>query len=460
MGLLRTPSMALVRRLAVIALTLGVLAATAGATDPPARPVMPTARAVVETLALREGPAPAIELGLSRTVEPAVHRLANPPRLYVDLKDTTLAAGVARSIEGAGAVKGVRLAQFDAATVRLVVDLVAAVGIDVEPIGTTIRLVAGVPDAAQAPVATPQPTAGPAAVVRAPAKADVLPPPVAAAPTSEAPPPVARLAVARVEEPLVPAMKPNMVPLPTALQERIARRAAAEDWSGIVALYAADMQAVRNDADSTTRAAVVDALRELGLVHSARKLLGPATPTDAPALRVARAELALGAGQSEDAAALVSGLDEAAVDPMLAPKLRRIAVRLALARGDLDGAAGRIANRAIPELRAELANAALRAGKTASERRGCRHAMEAFRRALDADGGRTARAAAGAGLVRAALACADSEAVTTGLGVLAESPHPLLRRAAMAIAKTQVDDKRAAAPSQSDPVGGMTRWER
>ncbi len=217
-----------------------------------------------------------------------------------------------------------------------------------------------------------------------------------------------------------------------------------------MALYATDMKAVRDDADSATRAAVVDALRELGLVHSARKLLGAATPTEAPALRIARAELALGTGRTEDAAALVSGLDEAAVDPMLAPKLRRIGVRLALARGDLEGAAAGIANRAIPELRAELANAALRAGATASERRGCRPAVAAFRQALDADGGRTARVAAGAGLVRAALACADPEAVTTGLGVLAESPHPLLRRAATAIAKRQVDDKRAASGPRAD----------
>jgi hypothetical protein len=72
--------------------------------------------------------------------------------------------------------------------------------------------------------------------------------------------------------------------------------------------------------------------------------------------------------------------------------------------------------------------------------------VAAFKTALDADGGRTANAAAGAGLVRAALACADTDATTHGLGVLAESPHPLLRRAASAIAKTQVDEKQPAAP--------------
>ena len=143
-------------------------------------------------------------------------------------------------------------------------------------------------------------------------------------------------------------------------------------------------------------------------------------------------------------------LDDASVDPMLVPKLGRVRVRLAMARGDLDAAAARIGNRANPELRAELAHAAIVAGRTASDEGGCSRALAAFRQALDADGGRTARTAAGAGLVRAALACGDPEATMTGLGVLAESPHPLLRRAATVIATTQTDEKRrqAARPTK------------
>ena len=197
-----------------------------------------------------------------------------------------------------------------------------------------------------------------------------------------------------------------------------------------------------------TRAAVVDALRELGLVHSARKLLGAAVPNAAPALRVARAELAIRDGVPDDAVALVAGLDESnGRSDAGGSKLRRVQVRLALARGDLAAAVAGIGNRTNPELRAELAeDAAIRVGRGASDKRSCQRGVVAFKTALDADGGRTANAAAGAGLVRAGLACADADAAThQGSGVLAESPHPLLRRAATAVRRTQVDEKRRTA---------------
>ena len=415
--------MALVLRPPVIALTLLLAIATA-------EPAGAAPGSILETLALRDG---AIELGLTKTVEPTVHRLGNPPRVYVDLKDTTLGPKAARSLEGRGAVKRVRLGQFDAATARVVIELVAPGRVDVERSGAGLRLVVGGTEAAAVPVAK-----------RAATRLDPEAP-------ASLPPDVPRLLVVRTDAPLAAAEKRIERTVPTTLQERIARRAAAEDWAGVVALYATEMRAVREDVDSATRAVVVDGLRELGLVHAARKLLGPATPGEAPALRIARAEVGLAAGDAEDAATLIAGLDEAAVDPVLAPKLRRVHVRLALARGELEAAAAGIGNRATPELRAELASAAIRTGRAASEQRSCRRAVVAFRTALDADGGRTARAAAGAGLVRAALACADAEATMNGLGVLAESPHPLLRRAATAIAKTQVEEKR---PARSAGRGG------
>jgi hypothetical protein len=256
---------------------------------------------------------------------------------------------------------------------------------------------------------------------------------------------VPRLTVVRLDVPLDRAPARRAATLPAALEERIARRTASEDYAGVVALYAADPDTIRRDADTTTRVAVVDALRAMGLTYSARKLLGPAATGEAPALRVARAELALVHGDAEQASALVAGLDDAAVDPVLVPKLQRVRVRLALARGDLEGAAAGIGTRVIPELRAELAQHAIAAGRQATREHACRRAVSAFRHALDADSGRTARAAAGAGLVRAALACGDGEATMSGLGILAESPHPLLRRAAAAIATTQTDEPRNAA---------------
>jgi hypothetical protein len=456
-GLATIPSVISPRRLVVMALTALVLAPAAMAAP---------GRVRVETLALREGTVPAVEVGLSGAVEPVVRRLANPPRVYVDVHDARLAPSVARSLAGAGPVTQVRLGQFDAQTVRVVVELATAVPVDVETAGTTLRLVVrasaqtharSAPATIAAIVASARPAVVPPAATAArvadPRPAPSAPVAPARAPTSVPAPPadVPRLTVVRLDVPLDGATTRSTpvrpAALPAALEERIARRAAAEDFPGVVALYAADPRAIRRDADTATRVAVVDALREMGLAYSARKLLGPATSGEAPALRVARAELALAHGDADRAAGLVAGLEDVAVDPVLVPKLRRVRVRLALARDDLEGAATGIGTRVIPELRAELAQHAIVAGRRATREHACPRAVVAFRQALDADGGRTARAAAGAGLVRAALVCGDGEATMSGLGVLAESPHPLLRRAAAVIASTQTEEPRhAAAP--------------
>jgi hypothetical protein len=435
---------------------LTVLASVAAAAAPGAR---------VERLVLRDD-APVVELGMSGTVEPVLGRLANPPRAYVDLPDTTLAPTVPRSLAGSGVVKQVRLGQFDARTARLVIELDAPAPVEIVPVGSMLRLVVGGTAKAAAPAAkvaasrkgpAPRAAAKPATPIApattaaapkaAPAKTDSTKADPVATAAAPLPPDVPRLTVIHTETPLEHAAPPSTPASSTssALQERIARRAAADDWAGVVALYGADTDAIRHHVDAATRASVVDALRELGLLYSARKLLGPAEPGEAPALRVARAEVAVVSGDADEAAGLVAGLDDAAVDPVIVPKLRRVRVRLALAQGDLDGAAGAIGTRAIPELRAELAHRAIEVGRDASQARSCRQAVVAFRRALDADGSRTVRAAAGAGLVRSALACGDRDAATSGLGVLAESPHPLLRRAAAVIATTQTEDQRRTA---------------
>jgi len=424
----------MVSALTVVAIAAGASAIAAGE------------RTLVTSLVLHGG---TVDLALTKRVTPVVKRLANPPRVYVDLPDAALGPRAARSLAGTGPVKQVRAGQFDPTTVRVVVELTDESAVDAEPRPNGLRLVVGSATVAAKPAAPPKKT------VAATKPSDVKTVEKTVEPTvSDLPPDVPRLLVIRADKPLAepaptpsPAAKPVERTLQTTLQERIARRAADEDWAGVVALYAADMRAVEIDTDSATRAAVVDALRELGLVHSARKLLSAAGSNESPALRIARAELAIAQGTPDttpdDAVTLVAGLDESTVDPMLAPKLRRVQVRLALARGDLAGAVAGIGNRASPELRAELADAAIRVGRGASDKQSCKRSVIAFKTALDADGGRTANAAAGAGLVRAGLACADTDAATHGLGVLAESPHPLLRRAATAIAKTQVDQKPA-----------------
>jgi hypothetical protein len=449
----------------------------------------PARAARVEELALREGATPAVELRLSEAVAPDVHRLSNPSRVYVDLHDTTVAPTVARALEGSGAVRKVRVGQFDAHTVRIVVELAKESPVDVGAQGGTITLTVGSGAAARAEAPTkvarpPSAEAVSAAATvtkRAPAKAEsakaakIAATAGGAARAKEPPIDEPRLTVVQLDDaprvgappesvasssptanaPLV--ARPALVASNTstiALQERIARRVAAEDWAGVVVLYGANPTAIRRDVDSATRASVIDALRELGLGYTARKLLGPADGAEAPALRIARAELDARGGQVEDATAALVGIDEVAVDPALVPKLRRLRARLALARGDLDGASTSIGTRAMPELRAEVAHAALEAGRSAMDKRVCRRAVVAYRQALDVDGGRTARTAAAAGLVRAALSCRDADATMQGLGVLAESPHPLLRRAASVIAATQTEDARETAIKARSKRGG------
>ncbi|MGH7893945.1 MAG: AMIN domain-containing protein, partial [Candidatus Binatia bacterium] len=358
-------------------------------------------------------------------------------------RKTKLGPQLARVSDGSGPVRRVRAGQFDRETTRVVIELADARTFDVHRQGGEIVVtfskaaVATTPKAPEAPLV---------ARIEAPKPAE------APANAREAnPPPQPEVPIARREERL---QSTKSSARPIELEERIARRYATDDWAGIVALYAANMPAIRRDADATTRAAVVDALRALGLTYSAKKLLGPASSNEAPALRVVRAEMTLADGDVQAAVRGVAGLDDAAVDPALVPHLRALEVRLALAQGDVEAAAGAIGNRAAPDLRAEVAEVALRAGRTASERRACSRAVVAYRQALEADGGRTARAAAGAGLVRAALACQNPEATMTGLGVLAESSHPLLRRAAALLAATRVEEKQHAKAEPARDGGG------
>ncbi len=455
----------LLRPILVIA-TSAMLAATGVCADAPAATLAP---ALLEHVVVREGPTPGVELHVSADVQPVARSIPAhgdaPPRVYLDLPGTKLGPAVARESDGAGAVRKIRTGQFDPKTARVVIELREAHAFDVQRSGSEIvvtfagasksaakaaapaKTTTAVKPSAPAPAApAPVAAAAQASTPRAPATPAVKTEEPAPSPKAETPAPVARK-----DEPLPPS--PPAV-RPIELQEKIARRYANEDWPGIVALYGANTELVRRDVDATTRAAVVDALREMGLAYSAKKLLGPPASNEAPSLRVARAQMALASGDVSAATAGISGLDEAAVDPALVPPLRTLKVRLALARGDIETASAAIGNRAAPELRAEIADDALRAGRAATERHVCASAVVAYQQALDADGGRTARAAAGAGLVRAALVCQNPDATMTGLGVLAESSHPLLRRAATVLAATRVEDKQQARVQPARREGG------
>src|SRR5512144_2381846 len=142
-ALLHLPVMAPVSRPMVSALTLLSLAAAASA-------IAAGERTVLTSLALHGG---AVDLALTKSVTPAVKRLANPPRVYVDLPDATLGPQAARSLAGAGAVKRVRAGQFDATTVRVVVELAEATAVDAQPRPNGLRLVVGTETATAKPAA-------------------------------------------------------------------------------------------------------------------------------------------------------------------------------------------------------------------------------------------------------------------------------------------------------------------
>src|SRR6185369_3522217 len=128
-------------------------------------------RAVLRSVALRAGTPAAIDLGLTKRVAPAVHRLENPPRVYVDLPETTIAPHVARSIAGTGAVKRVRLGQFDAATARVVVELAEPVTVDTQPSAKGLSLVVGTATAAAPTPTTRAVAAKPVATAQVPVDA-------------------------------------------------------------------------------------------------------------------------------------------------------------------------------------------------------------------------------------------------------------------------------------------------
>ena len=429
-------SMALVSRPMVSALTLG--SALLAARPRPA----PATRGARAGRAARRGTRRRSSSASRSGVAPAVHRLANPPRVYVDLPDTTLAAQVAprrsraRARSEARAARPVR--RRDRAGRRRAR---GAVAVDVEPsanglrpsssaaadrgrAGARRRAPAAKPSATpvrdrrRRPSATPTRMRHDAAAARRRRGLLVI---RADAPLSE---PIA--------EPAIAAPRRSRRPRRDVAQERIGRRAADEDWAGVVALYAADMRAVqRRRRLGDARAAVVDALRELGLVAlGAKAPRARRTPNEAPALRIARAELALARRRARRrGGARRRARRGATVDPMLAPKLRRVAVRLALARGDLAAAVAGIGNRASPELRARARGRRDPAVGRDGQRRARRasaaspRSRPGARRRRWPHGERRGRGRARA---RGARVRRSPRRRRTALGVLAESPHPLL----------------------------------
>src|SRR5437870_12025777 len=151
--------------------------------------------AVLDRVEVVEAGGPAVRLHVSGPVHPVAHALAAganlPDRIYLDLPVTGTGPAAPAVTRGVGPLLRVRTARFDAGTVRVVLDLAAALPLTLETDAHTaiVKLGQGRTEAAPAPPPASQPEAAPAAEPAGPPP----PPPSAAAspspPAAPGPPP-------------------------------------------------------------------------------------------------------------------------------------------------------------------------------------------------------------------------------------------------------------------------------
>src|SRR5437667_8968575 len=150
--------------------------------------------AVLERVEVVEDGGPVVRLHVSEPVKPVAHALAGPDRIYLDLPVTATAPGAQAVTRGVGPLLRVRTARFDAGTVRVVLDLAAAVPFTLETDARTVvvrlgpgRTEAAPPPPASQPEAAPAPEpAGPPSAAPSASAAPSLP---AVAPEPETKPP-------------------------------------------------------------------------------------------------------------------------------------------------------------------------------------------------------------------------------------------------------------------------------
>lgn len=226
----------------------------------------------------------------------------------------------------------------------------------------------------------------------------------------------------------------------------VAAMRAAQDWSGLVTLYAAHTTTLRQLADPACRQALADALAHAGLTAQAAELLAPLALTRDPIARVAYAERAMEAGDTAGAREALVRLDATALPPDVAARVAHLRARLALAAGDPAAAAAALAAHPDAALSAEVARAWVVAGDAAAASGAFDDATRDYQQALAVPGGGGARRAAAMGLARVALARGDVSAGATALDEAARDAGPLVRRAAAALltagARTEDDHGR------------------
>jgi tetratricopeptide (TPR) repeat protein len=217
------------------------------------------------------------------------------------------------------------------------------------------------------------------------------------------------------------------------LRTWVAKLAAAEDWAGIATVYAAYTTNIHRLATADDRLVIAGAFERLGVPAMAATVMQVRVTSADPPARIAYAEVALRADDVPGARGATAKLEPRALDPALAARLGQVRARIALADGDLAGAATGLAAYPDPALADEVGRAEIVAGDTATASGAWDEAIATYRRALVGPGSPPVRTAAAAALARVALARGDGALAAVALDEVGAGGSPLARRVAAAL---------------------------
>lgn len=240
------------------------------------------------------------------------------------------------------------------------------------------------------------------------------------------------------------------------LRTWVATLAAAEDWAGIATVYAAYTTNIHRLATADDRLVIAGAFERLGVPAMAATVMQVRVTSGDPPARIAYAEVALRAGDVPGARAAITKLEPRALDPALAARLGRVRARIALADGDLAGAARGLAAYPDAALADEVGRAEIVAGDTATASGAWDEAIASYRRALAAPDSPAVRTAAAAALARVALARGDGALAAVALDEVGAGGSTLARRVATALAaKMPAPVEPMSAPVDVEEASGV-----
>jgi tetratricopeptide (TPR) repeat protein len=211
----------------------------------------------------------------------------------------------------------------------------------------------------------------------------------------------------------------------------IGAQAAAGDPVGIATVYASHRTAIDTRASRATTLQVAGALGAVGLPAAALRVLRLRQPPDDPEFSLTLGEAGLAAGQAAAARDVLERIGPGGLAADVAARRARLAERVAIADGALDGVT-------VPDDPAavrELAAAWLGRGDAALARSGWDEARAAYGRARAVATARDQATAASAGIVAASAGAGGG--VTPVVDDLAAIDEPLVRRGVALLAATR-----------------------